>query len=121
MSTKYLKKPGVQGSHDLPIGKFTPLQVVASENIANELLEFIRSDRGRVPSAFAGGRKHLATSLVVLSTLQVGHSISCDSTTTAVPVIPDRAALPDVGGSIDPAVALPPLASCLFMSNGKKL
>ena len=43
------------------------LQQAAADNLEDELLRYIRSDRGVAASALAGGRAHLAERLAALS------------------------------------------------------
>ena len=87
--------------------ELTSLQRIAAENIAGELLSFALPDRGLATTAPAGGRLHLANALSLLSELQAGQTIPADPSTVALPVIPDRVALPARGGAIDPAKTLP--------------
>ena len=86
----------------------SPLQRVASDNVAKELLEFIRPDRSVATSALAGGRKRLAHALGALADLQIGYPVTGGPSGTALPVSPERVALPEKGGVIDPSVALDP-------------
>ena len=97
-----------KGARSVPHGELSALQRVASENVAGELLELVRPDRSKATSALAGGRKRLAHALDALANVQVGFPVTGDPSTTAMPVVPERVALPERGEVIDPAIALYP-------------
>ena len=104
----YLELGCPKGSRGVPRGELSTLQSVAADNVASELLEFIRPVRNVAVPALGGGRKRLAHALDALAQLQVGYQVTGDPSTTALPVVPERVALPEVGGVIDPASALDP-------------
>ena len=66
------------------------LQQAAADNLEDELLRYIRSERGVAASALAGGRAHLAERLVALSEAAPGCHAKAPDVTTALPVDPDR-------------------------------
>ena len=95
-----------KGARSVAYGELSALQRVASENVAGELLEFVRPDRSVATSALAGCIKRLAHALDALADVQVVFSVTADPWTTPMPVVPEGVALPEQGGVIDPAIAL---------------
>ena len=81
----------------------------------SELLSFIRSDHGLAPMAAGGGRARLAACLETLSSASSGDPLpTCASASTALPVDPQRVALPESAGAIDPPKVLPPERRAVF-------
>ena len=86
----------------------TAAQRIASENLLEDMLGFVRSDCGSASATCAGGRARLAQQLLVLTEAAPGEVTNAIDATVALPVNPERVALPEVGGTIDPANVLPP-------------
>lgn len=94
-------------------GASSEVQLVAAHNLADDVLGFIRSDRGFASATLAGGRARLADQLLELSDTFVGQDFSSPAHTKALQVDPVRVAPPKSAGSIDPAGVLPePYLSC---------
>ncbi len=94
----------------------SPLQDVAARDFEEELLSFIRSDRGMAASILGGGRARLASCITALTQATPGDFAEASSSTTALPVDPDRVALPERAGAIDPAQVLPPQYRDAFLN-----
>ena len=83
------------------------VQMVAADNLASDVLSFLRSDRGFASSTCAGGRARLAQQLLVLTEAAPGQMLDLSVATAALPVDPTRVSLPERAVSIDPAKVLP--------------
>ncbi len=79
------------------------VQMIAAENLASDVLSFLRLDRAFASSTFAGGRARLAQQLLELTEATPGQSLEPTTNTVALPVDPVRVALPEEAGTIDPS------------------
>ncbi len=88
-------------------GALSEAQLTAAGNIRDDLLSYLRSDRGLASPTFVGGRARLAQQLLVLTEAAPGQMLDLSVATAALPVDPSRVSLPERAGSIDPAKVLP--------------
>ncbi len=73
----------------------TAAQRIASENVLEDMLGFVRSGRGSASATRAGGRARLARQLLVLAVAAPGGVVDA----VALPVDHERVALPKGGGN----------------------